>query len=132
MVVNLIPTNSSDAKFKYIKKMMMYGAGAFTNINTPTNTIQPILSNTEHDRFQQNYKDYKENKIARANIGESINSKILTHLSRDITDILYDTNLNDDSKAANYLNAVKRYLTYRGKMYPITPVTSTSTNMENE
>jgi len=132
MVVKLVPVNIAESKFKYLRKMSLqgvgdlHGAGDLSSISTRPNTVLPIQDATDVTKNQY-LKDFIVNKAIQSDLSTSINEKIATHLSREIIDILQDTEINDDVKAANYLQAIKRYLTYRGKLYPITPVTSTKT-----
>src|SRR6266481_9885366 len=56
----------------------------------------------------------------------SMDARVLSNLSREIVDILNDSSLNDDQRVSNYIHAIKRYLTFRDKVYNLTPVVSES------
>ncbi len=121
MVVQLIPFDTEN-KFKNIRKMAMVNS----NIQEggQLRTLQFPSSYAPVEDKKSFYKNTLVNTAIQSELSKPINEKIISHLSRDIIDILQDHELNDAQKASNYLQAIKRYLIYQGKLNNLTPVGS--------
>jgi len=122
MVVQLIPFDTEN-KFKNIRKMSMVNS----HIQEGGGQLRPLQFPSSHAPVEDKktfYKNTLVNTAIQSELGKPINEKIISHLSRDIIDILQDHELNDAQKASNYLQAIKRYLIYQGKLNNLTPVGS--------
>jgi hypothetical protein len=111
-------------QFKYVRKMAMFpsamsGRGVG---NMQTSYYTPREPATNMSPF---YRDLREARALKSGLAEPIGQKVLSSLSRDIVEILNDPQANDEQKASDYMHAIKRYLTFRDKLYNQTPVGQT-------
>jgi hypothetical protein len=116
--------NSETKQFKHVRKMAMFpnsmfggGGGdmaqSYYTPRIPPTTVSPY------------YRDLRETRALRSGLAEPIGQKVLSALSRDIVEIVNDSQSTDEQKASDYMHAIKRYLTFRNKQYSQTPVAET-------
>jgi hypothetical protein len=122
MVIALVPFENSP-KFNYVRKMSVVPAG-YTGamdgggISTPLNHQFPRLNAARNSIFDAMRGD----RTIMEEMGQPVEKKILSGLTRDMMEILLDENASDDTKANLYLNAINRYLTYTGKVNSLVPI----------
>ena len=71
---------------------------------------------------KQNWPEFARNMELAQIRSKPADYKVFSLLDREIQDILQDTTRNTDDKVSDYLFALRRYLTFKDKLYPINPV----------
>lgn len=112
-------------KMNYVKKMALVPIeelnqhkekltpllASHASIEKPSESTSILEETDQHDKDKQ-----QETRLKPAQ------SKVFDSLDKEIIDILNNPEMDSDQKIAQYLHALKRYLTFQGKLFPIAPM----------
>jgi len=127
-IVDQTQQQPPNKRLKFVTKMAMFNPNNIVPSMTSLQyggSIKPLLPQNptmpQHQPLMGSYTAQPLRHQLNHLTGEE---RIMTGLSHDIVNILSDQKMSDSEKAAQYLHAINRYLTMRGRVFQQIPVAS--------